>query len=323
MEVLQLNNNEVADNSEQSTTIPFILANTVATSLKEIRDHHIIPVFVKDNEPVISHADFISTAIDVVQHIFQKETILSPSVRISHPIKGRIPDAKDKPANMLKEEEKTIYYERMAFIIEVPSISETIDGNRVNLTIGGIKSYNLDNLYNKKGADEHFKIFIGFQNKVCTNLCVWSDGYVGDLRVKNSNQLVDGIFNLITNYKAEQHLSQLKDLNNYELSEQQFANLIGRCRMYPYLSNILKQDIPQLQFGDNQLGLVLKDYYSDLSFCKSDNGYINIWKLYNLLTGANKTSYIDTFLDRGVNAFEFTKGITDALAGKQHNWFLS
>jgi hypothetical protein len=323
MEVLQLNNNEVADISEQSTTTPFILANTAATSLKEIRDHHIIPVFVKDNEPVISHADFISTAIDVVQHIFQKETILSPSVRISHPIKGRIPDAKDKPANMLKEEEKTIYYERMAFIIEVPSISETIDGNRVNLTIGGIKAYNLDNLYNKKGADEHFKIFIGFQNKVCTNLCVWSDGYVGDLRVKNSNQLVDGIFNLITNYKAEQHLSQLKDLNNYELSEQQFANLIGRCRMYPYLSNILKQDTPQLQFGDNQLGLVLKDYYSDLSFCKSDNGYINIWKLYNLLTGANKTSYIDTFLDRGVNAFEFTKGITDALAGKQHNWFLS
>ena len=84
------------------------MANTIGSSLKEIRDQHIIPVFVKDNEPVISQADFIDTTVDVVQHIFKGEAILSPSVRLSHPIKGRIPEAKDKPANQLKEAEKTI-----------------------------------------------------------------------------------------------------------------------------------------------------------------------------------------------------------------------
>lgn len=306
-----------------SSTKPFILANTIGSTLQEIRDLHIIPVFVKDNEPVISQADFITTALDVVHTVFQKETILSPSVRLSHPIKGRIPDAKDKPANQLREEEKTIYYERMAFAIEIPTINETIDGNQLSLTVGGIKAYNLDNLYNKKGADEHFKIYIGFRNKVCTNLCIWSDGFVGDLKVKDSSQLVDGIYNLVSNYDAQLHLNTIKEFSDYALTEHQFANLIGRCRMYQHLPNQFKDSIPELLFGDNQIGMVLKDYYQDKSFCRANNGDINIWKLYNLLTGANKTSYIDTFLDRSVNAFEFTNAIKNALANEKSNWFLN
>jgi len=322
MEVLQLNDTEQIEDI-QSSTKPFILANTIETNLQEIRDNHIIPVFVKDNEPVISQADFIKSMIDVVQSIYPKETVLSPAIRVSHPIKGRIPDAKEKPANMLTEAEKTIYYERMAFAIEIPTITETIDGNNLSLTVGGIKAYNLDNLYNKKGADEHFKIYIGFQNKVCTNLCVWSDGYIGDLKVKSGEQLVDGIFNLVSDYNAELQLSALNNLGNYEISEQMFANLIGRCRMYQYLSPPLKSALPELSFGDNQLGIVLKDYYQDKSFCRSDDGGINMWKLYNLFTGANKTSYIDTFLDRSVNAFEFINSIANAVANKESSWFLN
>jgi len=36
-----------------STSKPFIEANTIEVSLDELRNHHIIPVYVKDNEPVI------------------------------------------------------------------------------------------------------------------------------------------------------------------------------------------------------------------------------------------------------------------------------
>src|SRR5690606_41512531 len=86
--------------------------------------------------------------------------ILPPSIRISHPIKGRIPEAKDKPAHLLREEEETIYYERMAFILEIPTISDTINGNPLSLTVGGIKAHNQDNLYARKGAEENIKLFI-------------------------------------------------------------------------------------------------------------------------------------------------------------------
>ncbi|HYJ65236.1 MAG TPA: DUF3871 family protein, partial [Parafilimonas sp.] len=46
--------------------------------------------------------------------------------------------------------ERILYYERMAFIIEIPSVYDDVDGSRLSLCVGGVKAYNLDNLYNKK-----------------------------------------------------------------------------------------------------------------------------------------------------------------------------
>ncbi len=304
----------------QRTT--FIEANTIVSSFREIQIEHIIPVFVKDNEPLISQADFINTTSQVVNEIFSTESILEPSVRLSHPIKGRVPEAKDKTAMELQEWEKTLYFERMMFAIEIPSIKETIDGNDLSLTIGGVRAYSQDNLYGKKGTDQHFKVFIGFQNKVCTNLCVWTDGYMGDLRVKTVGQLQGAIKTLLESYNQNFHLHHLKQLCNYSLTEKQFALLIGRCRMYQHLPAQLKQDISPLLFGDNQIGAVCKDYYRDDSFCKDDIGNINLWRLYNLFTGTNKSSYIDSFLDRSVNAYNFTEQIKWGLEGKATSWYL-
>ena len=58
-----------------STDKPFILANTVAVSLDEIRQNHIIPVFIKDNETVISHVDFIDVMNDVVNDVYSHEVV--------------------------------------------------------------------------------------------------------------------------------------------------------------------------------------------------------------------------------------------------------
>jgi hypothetical protein len=306
-----------------STDKPFIQANTIDLALEEIRKDHIIPVYVKDNEPLISQVDFVDATTSIVADIFHGETILKPSIRLSHPVKGRIPEAKDKAANQLEEWEKTIYYERMAFIIEVPTISDIVGGNALSLTIGGIKSYNLDSLTNKKGSDEHFKIFIGFENKVCTNLCIWTDGAMLDLKVKNIGQLKACIRSLIECYNKQHHLFHLKELCSHSLTEQQFATLVGRCRMFNHLPQSLRNDIPELSFGDTQLGAVCRDYYRDDSFCKDAEGNINLWRLYNLFTSANKSTYIDSFADRSTNAFSFVYHIKQALQHQTYNWYLS
>ncbi|MBL7694832.1 MAG: DUF3871 family protein [Ferruginibacter sp.] len=301
----------------------FIEANTIESSLEDIRSKHIIPVFIKDNEPLISQADFIQATLDVTTEVFSRETILNPNIRLSHPIKGRIPEAKNKPAAELQEHEKTLYYERMAFLIEIPSIADEIDGSRLSLTIGGVKALNTDNLYNKKGTDEHFKVFIGFQNRVCTNLCVWTDGYMGDLKVTNLGQLRACIRTLIENHNAPYQMTMMRHLMDYRLTEQQFALLIGRCRMYQNLPKTMQNEIPQLLFGDNQISAVVKDYYRDQSFCRNEDGTINLWKLYNLFTGANKSTYIDNFLDRSVNAYHFVEQLKNALQNTQGSWFLN
>jgi hypothetical protein len=309
--------------SADSTSRVFIEANTIATSFSEVRHDHIIPVFVKDNEPLISQADFIQVTAEAVRDVFRGEQVLAPQVRVSHPIKGRIPDAKDKPAAQLHDWERTLYYERMMFAIEVPTLFETIGGNPLTLVVGGVKAYNLDNLYNRKGTAEHFKLFVGFENMVCTNLCVRTDGYLGDLRASSLEQLQKAIYELLRSYDHHRHLRQLQALTEYKLTEHQFAQLIGRCRMYQHLPPKAKLEVPALLYGDQQLAAVCRDYYRNRSFCRDENGGISLWRLYNLFTGANKSTYIDQFLDRSVNALDFAVQVQEAIEGGNSSWYLS
>jgi len=317
-----------ADSQESASfvsTAPrvFIEANTVPSSFSEVRRDHIIPVFVKDNEPLISQADFIQVTTEAVREVFRGEQILTPQVRVSHPIKGRVPEAKDKPAAQLQDWERTLYYERMMFAIEVPTLFDTVGGNSLTLVVGGVKAYNLDNLYNRKGTAEHFKFFVGFENMVCTNLCVRSDGFAGDVRASSLEQLQKAILGLLRTYDPRQHLRQLQGLMEHSLTEHQFAQLIGRCRMYQHLPSPAKQQIAPLLYGDQQLAAVCKDYYRDQSFCRDENGNINLWRLYNLFTGANKSTYIDQFLDRSVNALDFALQVQSAVEGRSTSWYLS
>ncbi|MCW3160823.1 DUF3871 family protein [Chryseobacterium oryctis] len=302
---------------------PFIMANTLEATLHHLQNDCIIPVFSRDNEKTIAHQEFIECIINAVNKAFPYHSITAPEIRVSHQIKGRTPSAIYKPVKELLEHEKTIYYERMAFIIKVPSITDIVNGNELSLTIGGVRAYNQENLYSKKSL-EKFKFFIGFQNKVCCNLCVSTDGFLEDIRTSNADDLYSKAVKTIQNYNAELHLVEMKELTQDYLSEHQFAQLIGKSRLYQHLPKAEKQNIPLLHFNDSHINTMAKDYYEDNNFCREDDGRINLWDVYNLFTQANKSSYIDTFLDRNLNAFEFTKGIQKVLNGNSdYHWFLS
>ena len=115
----------------------------------------------------------------------------------------------------------------------------------------------------------------------------------------------------------------MQALTEYAITERQFAQLLGRCRMYHYLPQGDRQQIPQLLYGDTQLMSICRDYYRDASFCRQEDGDINLWRLYNLFTGANKSTYIDQFLDRSVNALDFAVQVQDALDGRSASWYLN
>ena len=209
----------------------------------------------------------------------------------------------------------------MAFVYEIPSIEETVNGNRLLLTVGGVRAYNLENLYGRK-SEERFKIFVGFKNWVCVNLCISTDGLQGDLRARTTQELLNRAFQLFASFNAQKQLNNLRYLADYALNERQFAHLIGRLRMYPFLKSSQKIGIPALELGDSQVNTVIRDYYKDTSFCRDNDGNINLWKFYNLLTGANKSSYIDTYLDRTVNALSFTQTLLNSLKSGQYLWYL-
>src|SRR4030042_2606566 len=254
MELINVQNSIVPDEAKvvETSDNRFILANTQPISYGELKHKCIIPVFSKDNESTISHSEFVDIVGQAVDKFFTSENILHPAIRISHPIKGRIPEAMGKPAELLLEEEKTIYYERCAFVYEVPSINSIVNGNKLSLSIGGVRAYNAENLYGKK-TEEHFKVFVGFKNHVCINLCISTDGFLDDLRVMSVQELFNRVFQLLTRFDAERQLNQLQRLSEYALTEHQFAQLIGRARLFNYLPQKQKKKIEKLPLSDTQI----------------------------------------------------------------------
>ncbi len=327
MELVKVKTNPISPLVEfipetETSDVHFMAANTTPVSIEELSQKHTIPVFAKDNESTISHQEFVETVAFVTDRIFGGEQILRPAVRVSHPIKGRIPSAVGKPAKELKEHEKTLYYERMAFAIEIASVRDDIAGNDLNLTVGGVRAYNFENLHATK-KEEHFRLFIGFKNSVCCNLCISTDGFKNDIKVKSIAELAKSAYNLFGEFNAYKEIEKYNNLPGTMITESQFAQIIGRARLYQNMPVKEKKELPQFPLSDSQVNLVVKDYYSDESFCRNDMGNINLWKLMNLFTGANKMSYIDSFLDRGVGCQQFIQGLYQAIGENKHHWFVS
>ena len=311
----------VEDVTRTPKTLHFIEANTLEVDLNHLANDCITPVFAKDNELTINHAQFIETIQEAVQDFFKGETVDGADVRVSHIIKGRTPDALHKKANELLETDKTIYYERCAFSIDVPTIYQDVNGNRLNLSIVGVRAYNQMNLYSKK-VPELFRLAIGFKNQVCCNMCIFSDGYKDDLRVSSTTDLYRAALELFHNYNIAKQIHLMQQLGNTSMTEHQFCQILGKMRLYQCLPTGVQKHLPRMLLTDTQINSVAKAYINDSNF-GGESGELNMWNFYNLLTGANKSSYIDSFLDRSLNASEIAMGINAALHGDEtYKWFI-
>ena len=325
MELVAVNNSvESQIISEKDITMSrgsFLEANTEQVTFNHLKRDCTIPVY-SNNEMTISHAEFIEATREVVGDVFSNERVLEPNIRVSHVIKGRLPSAVGKPVKELRNDEKTIYHQRMAFMIEVPTLTENVNNNGLTLTVGGVRALNQENLYTRRSL-EKFKLFIGFKNMVCTNLCISTDGLNSDMRVASVFELKDKIRELIQSFDKERFLGNMERMSKYYLNELQFAHLVGKMRMYSHLNKEEKVGKLSLLMNDNQIGTVVKDYYSDPNFSRNKENGINLWNFHNLMTEANKSSYIDSNLERNANAFEFVHSLGNSIENRTENWFLS
>jgi hypothetical protein len=136
-------------------------------------------------------------------------------------------------------------------------------------------------------------------------------------------ELFDATVRLFETYNADAHLRLMSNMLNYSLTEHQFAQLIGKTRLYQYLPTAERKMLPAMEFTDCHINSVAKSYYADENFGRVDGSDIDLWRVYNLFTGANKSSYIDTFLDRSLGATNLITGISHALDGDNaYRWFI-
>lgn len=316
---------EVIEDEEWGDNHPnFIESNTQAITLEELTNKNIIPTFC-DNTLTISHQNFIGSVVEVAKKVFGELTV--PELRVSHPIIGRVPSAQHKKASELRDDEKTTFYQRMAFCAHVKNLTRTINGETVHLCIGGVRAYNEDKLYNRQSAMK-FKIFAGWKIRVCSNLMLTCDGNSGTIECLTEADIMQKSLELFTafNPHKEDTLRLLENLSSTAISEEQFCQIIGRMRLYQFLPLAEQKQLPPLTIGDQAVNAMVKNYISNPNFGKKEGEEFTTWNLMQLANEAVKQSYIDKWLDRNQNCTDFAIGIQKALNGEDtegYSWFLN
>ena len=303
------------------TSVNFLEANTNAITLQELTEQCVVPTW-ENQELTISHQDFINTVHDAACNVFAGETINNPEIRVSHIVRGRTANSLHKRTSELLESEKTQFYQRLAFAFTIPSLHECIDGQRLELCIGGVRNYSDLNLYRTNRGMNKFAVYIGWRINVCSNQVLTGDGVRLNIEVMSLHDLYKAVLDLFYNFNLEKDIQLLHSLTQTRLTESQFAQIVGRMRLYQALPSYLQREIPKLLITDSQINNVCRDYYNNPNFGHKDNT-ISLFDFHNLLTEANKSSYINDYVQRGINATEITVGIGKALQGdSEYSWFL-
>ena len=302
----------IQDEPTVQPSVNFLEANTDAITMDELTNKCVVPTWA-NQELTIAHQDFISCVHDAACSFYAGERVNEPDIRVSHIVRGRTPQSLGKKASELLECEKTQFYQRLAFAFTIPTIIETIRGQRLELCIGGVRNYSDLNLYRASKGLEKFSVFVGWRVRICSNQVLTGEGVKFNMEVTNISELYRNVLEI--------HLMQ--SLTNTSLSETQFAQIVGRMRMFQALSPARQKAIPRLLITDSQINSVCRDYYHNEVFGAKDNA-ISMFDFHNLLTQANKGSYIDTYLQRAVNATEVSVGINNVLQGldNKYAWFL-
>ncbi len=249
--------------AEQSS--PFILGNTQEIELQSLQDDYLIPVFSRDNTETISHSEFINTIMDAAQTFFQGEQFQSPKIRVSHEMKLRTRAGSGKLVENLNSNDSGSYFQRMMFMIEIPSITHNVNGCDLNLQIVGVRSYHETNLLGNSSQKQTFQLGIGFLNQVCTNMCLSSSSVNTAIKVTNTAELYQYATELFSSYDSERHIEQMRALQETKIEVHTFAQFLGKCRLYSALPQRLKTELtlPELILTEAQINNCVRDYYRD------------------------------------------------------------
>lgn len=302
----------------------FIESNTQAITLEELQTKNVIPTFF-DGTLTLSHQNFIGAVKSVAEKVFGELTPVE--CRVSHPIIGRIPSAQHKKASELTDADKTVFYQRLAFCCHVKNLTKTINGQSVHLCIGGVRGYNEDKLYNRPTALK-FKIFVGWQVRVCSNLMLTCDGNSGTIDCMTEADIMQKSLELFNGFNPhkEETLQLLENLQSTAISEELFCKIIGRMRLYQFLSPSEQKQLPSLTIGDQAVNAIVKNYVSNPNFGKKEGEDITTWNLLQLANESVKSAYIDKWIDRNQNCTDFALGIQKALKNEDtegYSWFIN
>lgn len=310
---------------EQAEHPNFIESNTQGISFEELTEKNVIPTFA-DGTLTLSSGSIIKATMKAAEEIYGELTPVE--IRVSHRIQGRTPEAMNKPASELQDEDITTFWQRMAFVCHVKTLTRSINGVEVHLCIGGTRSYSEDKLFGRPTPSK-MRLFVGWFVKICSNGCLTCSGNSGSIECLTEADVYEKALALFNGFDPEKEttLELLENLGTTRISEQTFCNIIGRLRLYQALPTAEQNVLPKVIFGDQAANKIVQGYVSNPNFgLKEGADSISLWEFLQLANEAVKQgAYIDNWLERNQNCTDFVLGIQRAILGTDqegYDWFL-
>lgn len=312
---------------EQDTDHPnFIESNTQGISFEELTEKNVIPTFA-DGTLTLSSGSIIRATMRAAEEVYGELTPVE--IRVSHRIQGRTPEAMNKPANELQDEDITTFWQRMAFIYHVKMLTRTVNGVEVHLCVGGTRSYNEDKLFGRPTPSK-MRLFVGWFVRLCSNGCLTCDGNSGTIECLTEADVYEKAVSLFQSFDPEKDnaLAMLENLGTTHISESTFCKIIGRLRLYQALPTSEQNALPKVILGDQAVNKIVQGYVSNPNFGQKEGvDTISLWELLQLANEAVKQgAYINDWIDRNQNCTDFILGIQRAILGTDQEgyaWFLS
>lgn len=311
--------------AEEQEEIPaFIEANTSAVTWKDITEDSILPSYA-DGEIVVPHSHFIQAVVMAAHDALPNDTFGPLEMRASHLTQGRIPSAIYKKTSELLESDKTKYWERICFCVQVKSRQTNILGEPYTLTIGGCRSLQTCNFHSRKSV-EGFQAFIAYRAKICSNLAIFVENGLKDgIEAMGPAEIYAAAYELFSRFDAEENRKALEGLGDCRITIDQFTHLIGKLRLYSCLSTAAKKELPfQIELGDSQVYAATRNFV-DSHFGLNGNDSIDMHSFMNCMSSAVKSSYLHNFLIKNASCTTLARGVMESIKGINHDydWLLS
>lgn len=320
VEIETIDNNDFVP--QEASEVHFIESNTSSVSYQDLQND-LIPTYAT-GESVIYHTNFIEEIQMAMADVFHGESFGLPTIRCSHKIEGRKPEAKFKSKDQIQPSDLTRFWQRAAFCIEIPSITTNICGEPVVLTVGGTSSLHDVNLFSKRSS-RHFSYFVSFKCRICSNQMINIQyGLKDRVECFSPGDIYSGAVQLFSQFNIERDIQALSALGNVRITSDQFATLVGKLRLLSVLPTAAKKQLPSIELGDGQVLEACRNFVNGHFGLQDGQDSINGFELLNCFNAAAKNSYIHNYCAKVANCVTLTTGVCESIAGTSHeyDWFL-
>lgn len=159
---------------------------------------------------------------------------------------------------------------------------------------------------------------------------IQTSGTTGTIECLTEADIYQKAYQLFKSFdpEKEDNLKLLENLHTTRISQELFCSIVGRLRLYQFLPNEQKRDLPQVDLGDQPINAAVRGYAGDNPNFGMKDGITSIscWDLMNLLNEAIKATYVDKWVERNQACTDFAIGIQKAINGEDtegYSWFLN